>query len=378
MTSKEQAHSNDDKARAKRQPSTEDLELVRQETPQALTIQKARLDPRSLTTNDMLQLQRMIGNLAVNRLLVQGTSPTQKHAQPLNIGIQRSMGQNKDIIQRRANLESDKLNVVGENHSISEEREEDEKRFCEAKTNDKRYETEVSMKVGTPQVDRVHGDDILLRILQVMTSMVNIYEALSQKLGIGISKQEAQNLITNYGLASERMEGEIKQYIFSFGDYAPFADEMVEWDENGGKLATALNKLISEEPGDQNQLVNAEAWKRRMRMVLAAPFNALKLATTQAKQDWVSDQIRGSNSDYMDPNTYADRGVSMQRSIKMDEFIKNHGGGMKGIWKVGQRHVDEMRQLYQNGESDQYNLINAGDFETEYTQWKSGKSGTVQ
>lgn len=80
MSSKEQAHSNDDKARTKQQPSAEDLELTQQQTSQTTAIQKARLDPRSLTSRDVLQLQRMIGNRAVGKLLAQTTQhqPIQK------------------------------------------------------------------------------------------------------------------------------------------------------------------------------------------------------------------------------------------------------------------------------------------------------------
>jgi hypothetical protein len=80
MPSKEHTRSND-KESAKQwlaKPATENL--AQRQTNPALIIQRAKLDPGSLTPGDMLQLQHMIGNQAVGRLLAQTAQhqPTQK------------------------------------------------------------------------------------------------------------------------------------------------------------------------------------------------------------------------------------------------------------------------------------------------------------
>src|SRR6185295_8155697 len=110
MPSKDQTHSNDDKASAKwqsRQPITEDLELAQQQTPEATTIQKVRLDPRSLTPREVLQLQRMIGNRAVGKLLVQPAQrqPIQKNVND-DIGLEREADLMTDMVTTSARIGS--------------------------------------------------------------------------------------------------------------------------------------------------------------------------------------------------------------------------------------------------------------------------------
>jgi len=72
MSSKEQAHSND-KAVSKQpspKPATEITDiLAQQQSHPAAIIQRATLDPGSLTQRDVLQLQRTVGNRVVGQLL---------------------------------------------------------------------------------------------------------------------------------------------------------------------------------------------------------------------------------------------------------------------------------------------------------------------
>lgn len=84
MSSKEQVHS-DDKATAKLRSSqreVQNFETLTQQTHPATIIRGARIAPSSLTSRDVLQLQRAIGNQAVRRLLAgEGTGrPTVQRA----------------------------------------------------------------------------------------------------------------------------------------------------------------------------------------------------------------------------------------------------------------------------------------------------------
>ena len=78
MSSKEQTRSNDKESAKQRlaEPATENL--AQQQPHPATIIQRAKLAPRSLTPDDVIQLQSLIGNQAANRLLAQ----TAKH-QPI-------------------------------------------------------------------------------------------------------------------------------------------------------------------------------------------------------------------------------------------------------------------------------------------------------
>lgn len=72
MFSKEQTHSNNQESAKQKppKPPNKNLDiLTRQQTHLATTIQRARLNPKSMIPGDVLQLQCIIGNRAVGRLL---------------------------------------------------------------------------------------------------------------------------------------------------------------------------------------------------------------------------------------------------------------------------------------------------------------------
>ena len=73
MYSKEQMHS-DQKKNTTQSPTktaAKSVGVAAQSTQSAIAIQRARLDPISLTAADVRQLQRTLGNRAVGRLLAQ-------------------------------------------------------------------------------------------------------------------------------------------------------------------------------------------------------------------------------------------------------------------------------------------------------------------
>lgn len=118
MSSKEQKHSNEPGSAKKRSPksATGNLNVAQQQPHLTTLIQRAKLDPRSLTPGEVLQLQRLIGNQDVGQLMAAKAQhqPIQQDestdlgsainsarggGQPLDAGLQRSMGQAKGTHQ---------------------------------------------------------------------------------------------------------------------------------------------------------------------------------------------------------------------------------------------------------------------------------------
>lgn len=108
MPSKEQPYSNDKISSKQRspKPTTGNLNVARQQTHPATLIQRAKLDPRSLTPRDVLQLQRTIGNQAVGRLLLD------------TVQRQENFGRRKVEAKGKVEVSGEAVGVSGKNMSI--------------------------------------------------------------------------------------------------------------------------------------------------------------------------------------------------------------------------------------------------------------------
>lgn len=59
----------------------------------------------------------------------------------------------------------------------------------------------------------------------------------------------------------------------------------------------------------------------------------------------------------------------MERSIFMDEAAAGWGAKLRGVWKIGQEHVDEI--LQHRGEPTEYNLVGKQAFNDRLAENKS-------
>lgn len=105
MSSRKRAH-RDDKTLLKRRSTRQEARIGGQSMPpqaqQSTLVQRARQDPGSLSTNDVLQLQRLVGNQAVMRQL--GRSASRPAA-----AIQRVKGVEERGIKHRRIIKSKEL-----------------------------------------------------------------------------------------------------------------------------------------------------------------------------------------------------------------------------------------------------------------------------
>jgi len=107
MSSKEQTSKTDKASSTQRSPNSASKSPARQQSRLASIIQRAELDPSTLTQADIIQLQRTIGNQAVAQLLADETQtpPIQKTANKtglpdkLKVGIENLSGLSMDDVR---------------------------------------------------------------------------------------------------------------------------------------------------------------------------------------------------------------------------------------------------------------------------------------
>lgn len=106
MLSKGETHSNEKTALKKQspQPTAQNLDTLTQQQHSSVIIQRAMLNPNSLSTGDMLQLQRTIGNRAVQRILTQIAKPQPEFrtTSPHSIQTKLTVGPVGDIYEQEA------------------------------------------------------------------------------------------------------------------------------------------------------------------------------------------------------------------------------------------------------------------------------------
>lgn len=109
MSSKKQAHTTEAGSKQQpHQPSAKSSGLAEQQTHPATLIQRASVEPKSLTPQDVLQLQRMIGNHATSRLLTLTPQRQPIHVEPNRTGMPDNL---KAGVERLSGLSLDDVTV---------------------------------------------------------------------------------------------------------------------------------------------------------------------------------------------------------------------------------------------------------------------------
>ncbi len=151
MPSKEQEHYSKANKEQSLNPATGDFEpLAEQQTNSAAALQKVKLDPKTRTPHDVLQLQRTIGNRAVSDLFSEAKPRLVIQAklteEPALDGVQQGKTEGGEYVPnggaraiQRKGLEKGVLNVAGETHNESEGRRNEEKLFSQEITKEEGY-----------------------------------------------------------------------------------------------------------------------------------------------------------------------------------------------------------------------------------------------
>ena len=81
---------------------------------------------------------------------------------------------------------------------------------------------------------------------------------------------------------------------------------------------------------------------------------------------------RFRDKEEMSENIYK---IATERSEAMNEFAKKHHGLFKGVWKIGDKHVEDIQKIEKNYKNYKrpFNLISEKRFNTIFGSWLKKK-----
>ena len=263
------------------------------------------------------------------------------------------------MIQRAESLVDTKLNVVGENHAETEGRLKEEKEYCHRKTGSDNYWDEAAF-LYRPQVGAVptFGDPVEQRALQAAAGLVyfaenKILPAAEQAVASnGFISQEGNEGANLFMQKGQYLDEETEQYK----KYWEQAYKASSWREFDQARVGYIGKFQ-----DLFRIAKKQSEKQTRSQDLAA----LRELTNRLREHWTrwrtaadSKNVRGGLERVVEG---VDKGVSMERSIYMDEAAKGWGRTLRGVWKIGEHHVQDILD-YRQAEPVEYNLVNRASF----------------
>lgn len=323
-----------------------------------------------MTAAEIMLLQRTSGNRAVMRLLArQHSAPTQVQA----LAIQRK-------------IESDKLNIVGENHAESNRRRDSEKAMMKERSLVYWREGEFTYKTdGTTK----HGDSLSLRVLQAIPAFsiksleqhilseaeqirsavelgqaVNIPGVINTlKVGTNVIAglfQELQKALLQLESSKRSAPSEDSTFLIQAVDlYSYLGIGFTHHKEAvlGAEQAqpdTIYETLISLGTRLGNWSTHiAEFFKTQ-------GYDLEELAPTSPEEPSVEaqlyEQISGERSSHM--------------YMMAEEAAEKEG--VKGVWKVGDHHVRDIRNAEEE-QSPRVTLTSKEEFNQDYNSWEKSK-----
>jgi hypothetical protein len=247
------------------------------------------------------------------------------------------------IVQKK-DLSGDKLNVVGENHLISNERRVEEQTICTALAGGQ-YWTEEQFNVPV-NGGQTSADPHSLRLIHVFHTIAGQSKMLAEKDSTAEPGQ-----VTNLAHLTNLATGPM------------IALAATHWGETEGVAYPGPLNHAQQQIRDNN-LRNRFNHLLAFQVALAAlaPLHGLPLnpqnraliiqhhtALTAARTAMVANLLQ---------KDYADKG----RSRVMHEAAQTHQD-TKGVWKIGQSHVDDIVKDIQESDPPQYNLVTEDEFE---------------
>lgn len=389
MSSKEQTHSSD-KATATRRPSqpiTPNLNILAQQAGSATTIQRARLDPSSLTASDVQQLQRMVGNKEVVNLLTKtGLGPVavavMRPVEPTSPNVERSkktiqtipeisqvvrQGDAGGVIHRK--IEPDKLNIVGENHEESGDRRREEKTMVQEKYGflDNQYWQENNFQYGGASGVTRSGDSLVHLVLQSAAFLLEDFKSMKRwlRLIIEIFDVDGDDVTVDNKMETliERMEDALDENV----ELELAADKLDKADEYPDVVDQALDIADHIDTSLTHYIEQIEAGN-------VEPTKTLPqlIKNIEAMEEHIQEILEDYNVAATEPEQVATQ-IVHERSLGMYMAAEEAAekDGKTGVWKVGQRHADDLRDGVQDFNSKRLTMTSETEFNAELKAWQS-------
>lgn len=301
---------------------------------------------------------------------------------------QGQLGQYDHAPIQRKPLKPGVLNVVGENHDTSDLHRAEEIKYTKEKTGGGYWEENkfkiIARKPGGKDLAFIHGDSKILQMgniiqfnTQGLSETIRFLTIIGKVTASAINlRLNRQKVFSNTGLIQkhlpklkafgngykelkEEAEAELPyrpelqpvfDFYVDFGD--PFYDQYVTGVDNWVQATNNLNK-------DRATVGEINAAVAQVPDLIALGDGLL---VKMFEKDKVS----------YDEHKAAQDEVIMERSkIMHDSGTK--GSGTKGVWKIGNQHVKDIKKAILKGERPAYELMTEAEFFEDFKKWLAEK-----
>lgn len=315
------------------------------------------------TDGPLTELQRSAGNAAVARLM------NSRQRTPLGKRAVYRPDIRQVIAQR---LVMDKFNVVGETHDVSVKREEKERQFAKEETGSSNYWTETDFVI-----DGELADPPQLRVMQCAAVVVNALDEISTvtedtKSENAIVQDEREVYSSRYpgfGAEAENIQLHADQILTSFDLIRRMLGAITP-----GVLAGLSDEMLTAVygPWKTTPLV-LETYQSFFEAASGDGYNEERIKKWQQTVGEFDDYCKALSSSWrlvLPDGQESDMHYQLLRSEAMkDAAEKANDGDMRGVWKIGDQHLSEIRELEGYSELKAHYESEA-EFDAAFQEWK--------
>lgn len=260
---------------------------------------------------------------------------------------------NASIVRRK--LSKQELNVVGEDHKVSGQQRESEKKFCKEKTGSKKYWTENIFPKGRKRfidyfIDmREPADPWDLRMLHYIELVRTNINILEKQWENNWSEEDRKDQVR------KGIEKFLKYIVNNYMNLKKHTDGKTWRTKAKQKWKKPEEVLKVEIETGIMDIINGDLRREEIYKTGKLPLFRSRLANL----------LDGIEKKLYEGGTAKPDNISKARSDAMHEAAKEAANREKGVWKVGDAHRKDMEKMGREG----YALTSKVDFDTEYDEW---------
>ena len=270
-------------------------------------------------------------------------------------------------------LEAGKLNVVGEHHTESENRREQEINLAAREVGGE-YWTEDTFRIrdtksseendvkNKDEDPRIFGDALYLRIAE---SIQYVYDAKN-------NFEKEWKHWTTQNLPKEKLPGlkeELQTLLVTCKTHTREAKKLAEAYVLHNEESETLPQFVTDQITQIHKLLPET---EKVFLILAETWKSNTLEQLISDKFLNSFNVFGSNIDILNIYAKVIGGASRKRTSKLRSYEMDNAADFAhdrvGVWKIGFDHVKHIKDEMQDNETKNYVLINREEFNREYKE----------
>ncbi len=252
-----------------------------------------------------------------------------------------------NTVQLRKKVETNRLNVIGETHG--ELPQEEEKKFARQKfnvTHDPYWE-EFNFYGKDTDGNIDGGESILIRFVWDLKGFTKNVKENSDK--------KPQEAFFDFISTKNFFSGfYFKNLKLAIGHNANNEAGLA------GRLLHIMNSYKALSPKDDNSNKKADLYSKYLQL-------ETKIIGYWKEHNYFKEPLFKQFLDTTGEN--ADKNLKKARSVIMFHHAHRYSG-VRGIWKIGQNHVEDIRDWYPDEDKLPFNLIDKKDWKVEFKKWE--------